>query len=569
MFSKSKIGKDENIENVADADHVTILNILLQNPEDYDLKEKPSGIRENKTFTLNAQEVPMSSAKADDNGAYNSKGSVTKFYKYTKQGSKTAHKNENGVWYVNVRNSKGYIKETVPEKEVFELKREYHTSMNNPEFSRTIVTVKEVTEKDPRPFYFVMYKWCDGVAREFILPRHGNASKPTSSQYFRKDPKLFGEVDGMLKQGLSTDQVYSGIARKKTDTVSEIISSPKLIDNRKLLMKKAESTCGKSESMSEAEEIISCLRSNDLLQSVTFTKGEYVTFNCLPNMLNDLHRFCVNGKSILRVDTTFELVEGLWLTDTTYTNEALLDSNGKNPEFPGPSFWHFRKTRECYRRFAGEMVVQKPELLGIKKIGHDMDKALSQGLCDVFQNAKKLWCTQHMQDRDIHKLKTLCCNQQSQSKVMADIYGTQDSVLIQNGLADAEDECDLDAKLESLKPEWERIVPGFHQWFQNNRCKQFKECLVLSARANLGIAGRFYTNGLELKHKLQKKKMREEDIPKEVAAVTLQLYKWVEEFYLEEERAVRGLGKYRFAPGYDHFQVDPVKWNRWGPARQS
>ena len=101
------------------------------------------------------------------------------------------------------------------------------------------------------------------------------------------------------------------------------------------------------------------------------------------------------------MDTTFELVGGLWLTDTTYTNEALLNSNGRNPELPGPSFWHFQKTIECFRRFAGEMVVHKPELLGIKKIGHDMDKALSQGLCDVFQNAKKLWCTQHMQERDV------------------------------------------------------------------------------------------------------------------------------------------------------------------------
>ena len=90
--------------------------------------------------------------------------------------------------------------------------------------------------------------------------------------------------------------------------------------------------------------MISLLRSNDLLQYVTFTKELYVALNFLPQMLNDLHRFCVLGDSILRVDTTFELVEGLWLTDTTYSNEALVDLNGKNPEFPGPSFWHFRKS---------------------------------------------------------------------------------------------------------------------------------------------------------------------------------------------------------------------------------
>ena len=81
----------------------------------------------------------------------------------------------------------------------------------------------------------------------------------------------------------------------------------------------------------------------------------------------------------------------------------------------------------------------------------------------------------------------------------------------------------------------------------------------LRSYENLGIEGRFYTNGLKLKHKLQKKRMAEEDVPKEIAAVTAQLFTWAEEFYLEEERAIQGLGKYHLAPGYDHFQVDAVK----------
>ena len=34
-------------------------------------------------------------------------------------------------------------------------------------------------------------------------------------------------------------------------------------------------------------------------------------------------------------------------------------------------------------------------------------------------------------------------------------------------------------------------------------------------------------------------------------------------------RVIRGLGKYRLAPRYDQFQVDPVKWTRWGPERQA
>ena len=91
---------NENTENSVDVDHQSLINILLQNPEDFNLKQKPSGIRENRMFTLDKREIPMSSAKTDDNGAYISKGSVTKFYMYNEEGSRPSHKDGNGVWYV-------------------------------------------------------------------------------------------------------------------------------------------------------------------------------------------------------------------------------------------------------------------------------------------------------------------------------------------------------------------------------------------------------------------------------------------------------------------------------------
>ena len=97
------------------------------------------------------------------------------------------------------------------------------------------------------------------------------------------------------------------------------------------------------------------------------------------------------GNSILHVDTTFELVDGLWLTDTTFSHEALINHrNGKHPEFPGPSFWHFKKDHETYCRFAGELAIAKPELLKIKKVGHDLDKAIAKGMTDIFQDAQNL-----------------------------------------------------------------------------------------------------------------------------------------------------------------------------------
>lgn len=93
-------------------------------------------------------------------------------------------------------------------------------------------------------------------------------------------------------------------------------------------------------------------------------------------MINDLYRFCVNGNSVFRVDIIFEFVKGFWFIDMTYINKVLINLKGKNLEFFGLSFWYFRKIRECYRRFVGEIVIMKLELFKIKKIGYDLDKVL-------------------------------------------------------------------------------------------------------------------------------------------------------------------------------------------------
>ena len=66
--------------------------------------------------------------------------------------------------------------------------------------------------------------------------------------------------------------------------------------------------------------------------------------NNLPKVLANVKKFRVTRKSILRVVTSFELVDGLWLTDSTFTHEGLVVAEtGKHREFPGPSLWHLRK----------------------------------------------------------------------------------------------------------------------------------------------------------------------------------------------------------------------------------
>ena len=84
--------------------------------------------------------------------------------------------------------------------------------------------------------------------------------------------------------------------------------------------------------------------------------------------------------------------------------------------------------------------------------------------------------------------------------------------------------------------------------------------LVCSLPRSIGC---FYTSGLELKHKLQKMRLWECEIPNEVADVSAELQTGSEEFWgIEEARAIRGLDK------DDHFYVDHTKWNCWSPERQ-
>ena len=50
-------------------------------------------------------------------------------------------------------------------------------------------------------------------------------------------------------------------------------------------------------------------------------------------------------------------------------------------------------------------------------------------------------------------------------RIMADIYGSQNSVLLQTGLADVINEDDFMTKYDSLGQIWDNLVPGFHRWF--------------------------------------------------------------------------------------------------------
>ena len=80
-----------------------IINVLLNNPEELEFKQKPSAIREDRVFTLDSRKISMESASADDNGAYLSKGTAKKYFVFNENMCRTAHLGNNCDWYVRAK----------------------------------------------------------------------------------------------------------------------------------------------------------------------------------------------------------------------------------------------------------------------------------------------------------------------------------------------------------------------------------------------------------------------------------------------------------------------------------
>ena len=130
------------------------------------------------------REIPISSAEADDNGAHISK--PKRLFQYNSEGSRTVHKNENGTFYTNVKTSKGYRRDYIPESEVYELTRDHKTSKFHPQFSRTIATVKAITDKKLKPFYLVLYKWAGGESKNPFFHATGTPKSRLHRHIFAK-----------------------------------------------------------------------------------------------------------------------------------------------------------------------------------------------------------------------------------------------------------------------------------------------------------------------------------------------------------------------------------------------
>ena len=211
------------------------------------------------------------------------------------------------------------------------------------------------------------------------------SKKPTTA-YYKIDIQTISKARPILSENCSLSSIYNEVNHEAKISVAEEIRDPKQLWNLKNNLNKA-----KRESSSNSEEgdrIVVAMKVEDgksFIRNVIILSQYYVVFPFTDGCLEGAERCCVSSSSIFRCDTKFEIIDKLWLTDTIYTNTALIKTQGtKGREFRGHMMMHFQGTYQCR---ATKAVTAKTNLSNISMIEIDMDQAIENGLTIIFSRA--------------------------------------------------------------------------------------------------------------------------------------------------------------------------------------
>ena len=112
----------------------------------------------------------------------------------------------------------------------FELFREHRESKANPNFNDVTAYVKKFSTSIISDFYASLYYRKKGTAsqnEDFLIPRHGNAKKPTAAAYYRTDSQTISKARTMLSENYSSSSIYNEVNHEAKLSVGEETRDPK------------------------------------------------------------------------------------------------------------------------------------------------------------------------------------------------------------------------------------------------------------------------------------------------------------------------------------------------------
>ncbi len=286
--------------------------------------------------------------------------------------------------------------------------------------------------------------------------------------------------------------------------------------------------------------------------------------------LQDLARFCTSTFefTILTVDPTFSL-GAFDVTLITFRQLQLQSKRFKQPPvLVGPACVHFKKSFSTYLFFASTVIGQCRELEGVRALGTDGEQALVDAFKHEFGYAQHLTCFIHVRRNVKDKLREYNMPTQLSIEILDDVFGNKVGTVYVEGLVDAEDTDDFDAKIESLLTKWRNMeltstcdIEGFIGWFRSYKAPVIRRSMIRPLREECGLGSPpvpFTTNACEtanfvLKHKVN---YQRNELPEFLGKFS----ELVSEQQCEVDKAVIGRGKYELRSQYRSWHVPETKW---------
>ena len=582
---------DFNFKNPSGA---SLINALLVEPTKYEVSTPLKQVRQNKMFTV--RDCLLSDITSDDNGSYNESNRNNRLY-YVKFDENSVNKiaclniDPGESLHYKERVGRNYKDISVSSKDVYRLNRYYRLSKSIPGLKMMIATIESYDGKDKCPYFCVVYSLVeeadDDVKEVKCLPPHGNSKQPIefSQPYIRTNPAVLKNIDDKLEKCGSVSSVFYDVLVESggpmhSGSQSNEPRNTKQVNNRKslkALKRKKENPTTFNMPLSDLDKLILAQRDpKSLVRTVVVWGDTYLAFVYSDKMLRDIELFCCNEYDneacVLGIDTTFGLCD-MWVTDTSYRNKRLLSARSRsNPVHLGPVMFHISKDDETFRRFCMELIASNPNLINLRKVGVDMEAAIYSGFRSVIPKLLELYCVKHLQDRDkiaidkLHNKTTLSDDLRASYKkeILWDLYGRRYGTTFETGIADASDADEFNARLNSLNPRWEKLCPGFFQWFMTHRKKDFETSVIKSAREGTNIAGLYYQNDVESLHASEKRiqLFKKGSVLEAVATIETLIQR--EEY--DEEMALYGGGNHVLSMQYKTWFS--AQWHSWKQERK-
>ena len=100
---------------------------------------------------------------------------------------------------------------------------------------------------------------------------------------------MWQKDDALLNDVKSTDQVYDKLSKEKTHMISETITLPRFIDNRKFNLYKSSET---NSALSDTETLIYTFKLAQLVMNmIEFSSRDCIALNYLPQIINNVRKF--------------------------------------------------------------------------------------------------------------------------------------------------------------------------------------------------------------------------------------------------------------------------------------